>query len=101
MIKSQNLRFPVEEAPQEGRFEHVSAFWPREYSSLFMLFPLGIVLSLGLLFLIVGLRWARHKHLHQFIEPVVPAPRPVFLPSLFDQPTRWLAIKGNNLIQVQ
>ncbi len=61
-----------------------------------MFFPLGIVFGFGLLFLVAGVRWSRHRQLHQFIEPVIPARRAGFQPSLFDQPARWLAIKGHH-----
>ena len=61
-----------------------------------MFLPLGIVFALGLLFLIAGIRWSRHRHLRQFIEPISPARRGGFQPSLFDQPARWLAIRGHD-----
>jgi hypothetical protein len=70
-----------------------------------MLIPMGIILGAGIMFLVSALRRA---YLRQQCEEVAndyepePAPPPEGMGlSLFEQPCRWLAIKGEHLSAVQ
>ena len=77
-----------------------------EVVSLLMLIPFGLVLGTGVLFLFSAIRWARQRReaneqfAHLNFSPSFFV-RANFRASLFDQPCRWLAIKGHNPRAVQ
>jgi len=72
-----------------------------------MLIPFGIVLGTGIFFIFCAIRRARHQNpLNQsndtnFTAPPVMDISSGFRSSLFEQPCRWLAIKGHNPLAVQ
>jgi hypothetical protein len=78
----------------------------KEAISILMLIPFGLVLGTGVLFLFSAIRWARQRrensepfaHLNFSPGFFVKAN---FRTALFDQPCRWLAIKGHNPGAVQ
>lgn len=78
----------------------------KEVVSLLMLIPFGLVLGTGVLFIFSAIRWARQRReasepfAHLNFSPSFFV-RSNFRESLFGQPCRWLAIKGNNLNTVQ
>ena len=73
----------------------------KEVVSLLMLIPFGLVVGTALLFIFSVIRWARQQketnerfaHLNFSSGFFVQAS---FRKSLFEQPCRWLAIKGNH-----
>lgn len=71
-----------------------------------MLIPFGLVLGTGVLFIFSVVRWARQRSetnnqfAHLNFSPGFFA-QTCFRKSLFEQPCRWLAIKGNNPAAVQ
>lgn len=77
-----------------------------EVVRLLMLIPFGLVLGTGILFVLSAVRWARQRretreqfsHLNFSPGFFVKAN---FRASLFEQPCRWLAIKGNHPRAVQ
>lgn len=80
----------------------------KEITWLLMLIPFGIVLGTGIFFLFSSIRRRHEKNLfQQFNETNFPAPTgtpevsSAFRPSLFEQPCRWLAVKGSNPAAVQ
>lgn len=78
----------------------------KEAVSILMLIPFGLVLGTGVLFIFSAIRWARQRreaseqfsHLNFSPGFFVKAS---FRTSLFDQPCRWLAIKGHHPSTVQ
>ena len=75
----------------------------RSLSSLLLLIPLGIVLGTFMLFVFMTVRWARQRRL----TPIPGNLKQSFVPSrnyrlaFLNQPSKWLAIKGNNPLIVQ
>lgn len=78
----------------------------KEVVSLLMLIPFGLVLGTGVLFIFSAIRWARQRReandqfAHLNFSPGFFV-RANFRESLFGQPCRWLAIKGNSPAAVQ
>jgi hypothetical protein len=83
----------------------VSLIEQKQIVSLLMLLPFGLVVGTGILFTLFALRWSRRiKHPGRVIRinATADAPRKTsFLPSMFQQPSRWVAIKCQNLLLVQ
>lgn len=81
----------------------------KEVISLLMLIPLGLVLGTGVLFIFSAIRWGRRRcqgsEKQDQFSRLNFAPgffvRASFRESLFGQPCRWLAIKGNSPTDVQ
>ena len=74
--------------------------------SLLMLFPFALVLGTALLFVALAAHWSRRRSAalaSRIVDESLFAvsTKPVFSPSLFDQPVRWLAVKSNNPSTVQ
>jgi hypothetical protein len=78
-----------------------------EISGVLMLIPFAIVFATGIFFLFLSVRRSREKKaMAPFAQTNVTSPAPAemaapFRPYLFDQPVRWLAVKGNNPVIVQ
>ncbi len=78
----------------------------KQVAQLLMLIPFGLVLGTGILFILSAIRWARQRReaaehfVHLNFSPSFFV-RANFRESLFDQPCRWLAIKGNDQAAVQ
>ena len=74
--------------------------------SLLMLIPFGLVLGMGILFTFSAIRWARmRREAHEQFAHLNFSPsffvRADFRASIFEQPCRWLAIKGHHPMDVQ
>jgi hypothetical protein len=78
----------------------------KDVVSLLMLIPFGLVLGTGVLFIFSAVRWARQRQeakeqfAHMNFSPSFFV-KANFRTSLFDQPCRWLAIRGHNPAAVQ
>lgn len=79
---------------------------PKQVLWLLMFIPFGIVVGIGGLFIISALRWARQRRItSEDFSHLSFAPgffiKANFRESVFDQPCRWLAIKGTDPAAVQ
>jgi hypothetical protein len=77
----------------------------KEISSLLMLIPFGIVLGTGIFFVYMAVRWVKQRKpaaaADEDLTPSSVSQRATFRPTLFAQPSRWLAIRGANPRAVQ
>jgi hypothetical protein len=76
----------------------------KELTSLFLLIPLAVVVGVGMLFVSMAARRGQRKSERRAEEDLAQSlalAEPRYRPALFDQPRRWLAIKGSNPLSVQ
>jgi hypothetical protein len=84
----------------------MSGLESKEIVSILMLIPFGLVVGTGILFILSAIRWARQRReaneqfAHINFSPGFFA-KGNLRASLFEQPCRWLAIKGHNPADVQ
>jgi hypothetical protein len=73
----------------------------REVEWLLMLIPFGIVLGTGIFFIFCAWRRACQSRRHNTADSLRPYPGATGLPSLFEQPSRWLVVKATDPALVQ
>ena len=99
-------KISIEDGKSRRRFVRVSGLDIKQVAWLLMLIPFSLVLGVGVLFILSAIRWARQRReanehfLHLNFTPSFFV-RANFRESLFDQPCRWLAIKGHHPTAVQ
>lgn len=83
----------------------MSGFEAGNVYSLLMLFPFALVLGTAILFIFLAAHWARKRSKNLSLvstdDSFIGLTKTGFSPSIFDQPSRWLAIRSSDPRLVQ